>query len=203
MKFFKRYGRRRTFRKKRAGGFKKAVASIAKKAVMRQSETKTGWFQQNTSFGSNGTLQAVWTSISQGDAQQNRDGDQINALGVRIRGYIGQSGITAGTEDQNACRVVIASGKRPLTSSDFPTWNGAIDQEIFNLHADYYINFDTTKRLRYFQKYVKFNRKVLYQGAAVNKNELYVWVVPNGGGNLQTTTGNTLALSYQLFFKDI
>lgn len=192
----------RAYRRK-ASGFRKAVATIAKKTLMRQSETKTGWFQQSTAFGSNGTLQAVWSSVSQGDAQQNRDGDKIKALGVRIRGFIGQSGITAGTEDQNAVRVIIASGKRPLTSGDFPTWNGAIDQEIFNLHGDYYINFHTTKRLRYFQKYVKFNRDVLYQGAAVNKNELYVFCVPNGGGNLQTTTGNTLTLSYQMYFKDL
>lgn len=191
----------RRYRKK--SGFRKAVTAIAKKTLMTQSETKTGWFEQNATFGINGVLQSVWSSISQGDAQQNRDGDEIHSLGVKIRGYIGQSTITAGTGDQNAVRVIIASGKRPLTSGDFPTFNGAIDPEVLTVLSDYYINFDTTKTMRYFQKYIKFPRKVLYQGAAVNKNELYVWLVPFGGGNIQTTTGNVVRLGYQMYFKDL
>lgn len=189
---------------KKASGFRKTVTAIAKKAIMTQSETKTGAFEQNAAFGVNGILQPVWNSIAQGDGQNNRDGDEIHALGVKLRGYVGQdTTIITGLRDANAVRMIVASGKRPLTSGDFPTFNGTIDSEVLTVLSDSYIQFDTTKTLRYFQKYIKFPRKVLYQGAAVNKNELNVWLVPFGGTGLTTTLGNVVRLTYQMYFKDL
>lgn len=195
-------GKKRT---RKSSGFKKAVTAIAKKAVMTVSETRTASIDSGAAgFGVNGLLSPIWANIVQGDAEQNRDGDEIRALGVRIRGLLYQnSSVITALQDYNVVRMVVASGKRPLTSGDFPTFKGTIDNDVMTVLHDSYINFSTTSRLRTINKYIKFNRKVLYQGIAVNKNELYFWFVPIGGTGLTTTTGNVLDVTFQPYFKDL
>lgn len=191
-------------RRRRASTFKKAVTAIAKKTIMRQSETKTGQLDWGGSFGTTGVLNSIWSSVVQGDAQQNRDGDMIKALGVKMRGYIGQDpAVLTANPDFNVVRMIVASGKRPLTIADFPSYRGAIDPETLTVLYDGYINFSTTKRAKYFQKYIKFNRNVSYAGLNVNKNELYVYLIGFGGTGITGSTGNIVNISFQQYFKDI
>lgn len=204
----RRIGRRRY--KRRASGFKKAVSSIAKKVVMRQSETKTGNSAWTAAFGSNGTFYSVnggglWSGIVQGDEQNNRDGDQIRSLGVKIRGRINLDGslITAGRQ-YAGFRVLICSGKRPLTSGDMPTYEGPIDPERITVLSDRYYKLTETNWGVQFNQYVKFNRLVRYSGLVAIKNDLYLWVIPVPlGTGLQTSTGYGLSLGMQTYFKDI
>lgn len=190
--------------RRKASNFRKAVTAIAKKAVMNEAETKTGFVDWNLPFGANGILLPIWTSVTQGDAQQNRDGDEIHSLGVRLRGIVQQApGIITAEQDISGVRMIVAAGKRPLTSADFPIYKGAIDPEVLTVLSDRYINYATTKRGVWMSKYIKFPRKVLYQGAAVNKNELYVFLVPFGGTGLTTTTGYQVNMGVQLYFKDL
>lgn len=189
---------------RKSSNFKKAVTAIAKKAVMTQSETRTAQLPVNQSFGINGFLQPIWTNISQGNAEENRDGDEIRTLGVRIRGLFYQNtAIITALNDFNVIRMVVASGKRPLTSGDFPTFKGTIDNDVMTVLSDTYITFATTSRQRSINKYIKFNRKVLYQGGSVNKNELYFWFVPIGGTGLTTSTGDIVDVTFQPYFKDL
>lgn len=189
---------------KKSSGFKKAVTAIAKKAVMTTAETRTAQLPVNASFGVNGYLQPIWTNVVQGNAEENRDGDEIRTLGVRVRGLFYQSPtIITAQADYNVIRMVVASGKRPLTSGDFPTFKGTIDNDVMTVLSDTYITFTTQSRQRTINKYIKFNRKVLYQGTAVNKNELYFWFVPIGGTGLTTTAGDILDVTFQPYFKDL
>lgn len=195
--------RKRTY-KRRASGFKKAVTAIARKATMRLAEHKYAVGTNNSQFGANGLFVPWFANVTQGDGQQNRDGDQIRSTGVLVRGFISQdlALITAG-QDFNVCRMIICSGKRPLIASDMPGYKDAIDKEKFNVLSDTYVNFTTTKRCQWFTKYVKFNRVIPYEGSAPNKNELYLWLVPFGGTGLTTTTGMYANLNYHIGFKDI
>lgn len=195
---------RRNRRRRRASNFKKAVRSIARKAIMTEAETKTGVLGWSTAFGTNGTLLGIWSSVGQGTAQQNREGDEIRSLGIKMRGYVSQdpSTITA-MQDANSVRMMIFTGKRPLTLTDVPNWQGAVDPETITVLQDFYVNFSTTKRYLYIQKYVKFNRKVKYALSAVNKNELYIACVGFGGTGMTATAGNFINVQIQQYFKDI
>lgn len=196
--------RPRTYRK-RATGFKKAVQAITKKVINRQSETKTGVFSYATNFGTTGTSQTVWSSITTGSTQSNRIGDMIHAKGIKIRGVcqIDNTLVTANW-DYATVRMLIVSAKRPLSlPADAPSWNGSIDPELFNVHSDRLLNFSTTKRAVFMNKYVKFDRKVPYSGVSPSKNELYIILIPNGVTGFTTTTGLNLNTTVQMYYKDI
>lgn len=189
---------------RRASNFKKAVTAIAKKATMRLAEHKYAVLNSNQQFGANGLLVPMYAGVTQGDGQSNRDGDQIRSTGVTIRGYLAQDPtVITALQDFNGIRVMLVSGKRPLTTGDMPGYKDAIDKERLNVLQDYYVNFSTTKRNVFFKKYVKFPRVIPYEGATPNKNELYFWVVPIGGTGLTTTTGNFINVNYHIGFKDI
>lgn len=188
-------------------GFKKAVTAIAKKAVMTIAEPKFGVVGVNTNFGVNGVFAPMWTNVQQGVGQNQRDGDEVRSTGINIRGNIMiNPGVITTNRDYVAVRFLIVSGKRPLTSVDMPGFRDAIDREKLNVHYERYINFSTTKGCYYFRKYLSYNRKILFEGTAVNKNELYFWMIPNdasGGTQLTTTTGCKVELQNHLGFKDI
>lgn len=200
-----KYVPRKRSSKRKASGFRKAVTAIAKKAVMTQVETKTAQVSQNVNFGSNGTILPLWNTIVKGDGQENREGDVIRSLGVKLRGYVSIDPATVTANyDLNAVRLTICSGKRPLTSGDFPNMVGAIDPEVTNILYDGYINFTLDDRHKYFQKYIKFDRKVQYEatGGGVTKNELYVFMRGFGGTGHTTLAGNQCNIGYQLYYKD-
>lgn len=201
-KIFKYSPKKRT---RRSSNFKKAVTAIARKTVMKTAETKTAEILTSTAFGVNGYKLDILGNIATGDGSSNRDGDEIRTLGVKIRGYIGQDpAIITAQQDFNAVRMMIVSAKgRLLTTGDMPGYKGTIDPEKMTVLVDKYINFNVNKRQQWFQKYVKFNRKVLYEGGGVNKNELYFWLAPFGGSGLTTTTGNFVNLSFQPYWKDL
>lgn len=190
---------------RKSSNFKKAVTAIAKRTVMRTAETKTADVLQNSPFGVNGLKFDVWTNVAQGDGSNNRDGDEIRALGVKIRGQIGiDPAIITGAQDYNAVRMVVCLPKgRLLTTGDMPSFSGTIDPEKMTVLSDKYISFSTTKKATFFQRYIKFNRKVLYEGSAPNKNELYIWLIPLGGTGMTTTTGNYINVRHQLYWKDL
>lgn len=200
----------RRYRKRRPTGFKKAVSTIAKKVVMRQAETKTANASWTTAFGSGGTFYSInggglWSSITQGDAQQNRDGDRVKSLGVRVRGRVNIDGgvITAGRQ-YCGFRLLICTGKRPLTSGDMPTFVGTIDPDVITVISDTYHKLNEDNWMKILNKYVKFQRTVIYNGLVAIKNDLYIWVVPSPlGTGLGLNTGYGLNLEFQPYFKDI
>lgn len=195
--------RRRRY-KRRGSAFKKAVTAIAKRTVNRLAEHRYLALPISNAFGSNGNLTPLYANVTKGDNQTDRDGDQIRSTGVTIRGYVGQdSAVITSNQDFNAVRMIVCSGKRPLTTGDMPGYKDAIDKEKLNVLVDRYINFSTTKRQVWFKQYVKYDRLIPYEGTAVNKNELYVWLIPFGGTGLTTTTGNYVNLNFHMGFRDI
>lgn len=191
-------------RPRRASNFKKAVTAIAKKATMRLAEHKYAVGTNTANLGANGLLIPMYANVTQGDTQNSRDGDQIRSTGVTIRGFIQQDPtIITARQSDNAVRMLICSGKRPLTTGDMPGYKDAIDKETLNVISDRYVQFSSTKTTNWFVKYVKYQRVIPFQGTGVNKNELYLWLVPYGGTGLTTTAGNYINLNYHLGFKDI
>lgn len=202
-------GRRRRY-KRRASGFKKAVSSIAKRVVMRQSETKTASVGWTTNFGTNGAWYTVngggiWSSIVQGDAQNNRDGDTVRSLGVKIRGRINiDSNTFTGLREYASYRMLICTGKRPLTSGDMPSYQGTIDPEVLTVLSDTYHKLSNDSFINPVNKYVKFSRLVRYNGLVAIKNDLHVFIIPVPiGTGLTTTAGYGLQIEFQPYFKDI
>lgn len=196
--------KKRVYRK-RSTPFKKAVAKIAKNAVMRQAETKTGSLAISQNFGTNGTLHDLWTTMGQGVLQNQRIGDQIRALGVKIRGVLAMdTTIITALQDANSIRFMVVTSKRPLVLADLPGWNGGTDPEVYTVLHDQYINFATTKRYVYFQKYIKFNRKLDWDSSGVQtNNHLYIYAVPFGGTGLLAATGDQMNVNVQRYYKDI
>lgn len=194
----------------RTSGFKKAVSAIAKKAVLRISETKTGVFSNNLTYGSSGTLfgavgGGLATSIGQGVQQNQRVGDQIRFIGLKIRGFQGIDP-TVVTAQQGLCgmRVLVVAGKRPLTSADMPVFKGACDPEILTVISDRYHKLTSNNFGVFMNQYIKFHRNINYVGSAAVKNELYLWLIPAPyGTGLTTTTGYAANLDVQMYWKDL
>lgn len=203
---YKKAYRKRTYRKK-STGFKKAVTAIAKKAVNRQAETKTGTLSLGVAYGTAGYLYDLWGAVAQGIGQNNRIGDQVHALGMKIRGRINMDSATiTANQDYNGVRMLIVAGKRPLTIGDFSTvsWNGPIDPELMTVLEDRVVQFQTTKRCVYFSKYVKLNRTFKYDAnGSITNRPVYVYFCSVGGTGLLTNSGNNSDLTFQRYFKDI
>lgn len=184
--------------------FQKAVTAIAKKTIMRTTEHKYAVVTQTQTFGTNGFLTSLYGNVVQGDGQQNRDGDQIRSTGVTIRGRLSiEPTVITSNQDFATVRMLVVSGKRPLTSGDMPGFRDPIDYERLNVHVDKYINFSTTKRCVWMRRYIKFQRVIPFEGFSPNKNELYVWFIPIGGSSPTTTTGFTSEVTYHIGFKDL
>lgn len=196
----------RNYPKQKRSNFKKAVTAIAKRAVMTQAETKTAVVTHNVSYGSSGTFSGgLWNAITQGTAQQNRIGDEITSLGIKIRGInlLDPSVVTGGRE-HSGVRMMVVSGKRPLTSGDMPQFKGAVDPEALTVLYDKYIKFNTTNLAHFLNRYIKFKRVVKYAGAVPTRNEIYVWLIPAPvGTGLTTTTGYSCNIDFQLYYKDV
>lgn len=197
-------------RSTKSSGFKKAVTAIAKKTVMAQAETKTASISVSAACGTSGNVVDVWSKIGQGDNQNNRDGDRIKALGIKIRGYVATDpGFVTTNQDNILVRMLVLSGKRPLTTiTDMGlTYNGTVDSELLNVHQDSLFTFKLDGRTRVLNKYIKFNRNILYNpnSNTPSKNELYVVFLPFQTVTAGMTTGSGLYLNYiiQPYFKDL
>lgn len=191
--------------RKRRSGFRKAVARIARKVVRGQAETKTGSLSISQNFGTNGALHDLWTTMALGVNQNQRIGDQVRALGVKIRGVLAMdTTIITGLQDANSIRFMVVSSKRPLVLADLPGWNGGTDPELYTVLHDRYINFATNKRYVYFQKYIKYNRKLDWDSSGVQtNNHMYIYAVPYGGTGLLAGSGDQMNLNVQRYYKDI
>lgn len=194
----------------RSTGFRKSVAKIAKTVCRRQAETKTGTLNWNSAIGTNGYFNNVWKNVLQGDAQENRDGDRIHALGVKWRGslWCDDVYITA-KQDSVLYRLIVFSSKRPIsTITDAGlSWNSTVDPEKITVLSDNLYHFNLDGRAHMINRYIKFNRKVLYElTSSVTKNELYVCILPanaNAGTGMTTTNGLYLASTVQFYFKEM
>lgn len=200
----------RARKSRRPSNFKKAVTAIAKKTIMRQAETKTASVSVTGTVGLNGKVDDIWSKISQGDAQNNREGDRIKAMGVKLRGLLSIDPVVITTNQDNVvCRMLVVSGKRPLTSiADMGlTYISTVDPELLNVHHDSLFTFKLDGRTRVINKYIKFNRNILYNptGAQPSKNEFYVVVIPyqTVAAGLTATTGVYLNYIAQPYWKDL
>lgn len=192
--------------KKRTTGFKKAVTAIAKRAVMTEAETMTGVITHSVNFGANGTFTGgIFQPIAQGTAQNNRIGDQIRSLGIKIRGQVNlDPNFITGNKEFTGYRMMVVAGKRPLTSSDMPQFKGAVDPEALTVLVDRYYKFSSTNLATFLNKYVKFKRVIKYAAGVPTRNELYVWFIPGPSGvGLTTTTGYTVNIDIQSYWKDV
>lgn len=188
----------------RRTGFKKAVTKIAKRVVANQTETKTGSIAAGTTFGTTGALIDVWGGLAKGTDQNQRVGDEVHALGMRIRAKIGQDpAIITALQDYNSVRMMVVVGKRPLTAADFPSMFGGIDPEVMTVLRDQYVNFATTKRQRHISLYVKLNRKVKWDSAgSITHNPIYIFLRGEGGTGLLAGSGDIFSHDVQRFYKD-
>lgn len=200
--------RRSTVRRPSLGvrklGFKKAVTKIAKRVVNTQAETKTGSLAGTANFGTTGNLINVFGSMSQGTGQNQRVGDSVRSLGFRMRALVCQDpGVITANQDANVIRMLIVVGKRPLVLADFGNWKDGIDPELMTIVSDTYFNFATTKRYRYINKYIKFNRKLVWDPAGnLAKNNIYIYTVGFGGTGLLAGSGDQINYDLQRFYKD-
>lgn len=201
--------RRRPIRRRRATGFKKSVAKIAKSVVMRQAETKTGSYNWTTSFGSNGLLQTVWKGVTKGDDQQSREGDRIKGLGFKLRGYVTiDDTILTAKQDTVGYRMIVFKGKRPIsTLTDASlSWNSSVDPETVTILYDRYFRFNVDGRTTWINKYFKTSSTVMYELNNVNKGEVYVAFIPYaalGGTGLTATGGLYINMTAQFYMKDL
>lgn len=198
-------GYKKSYRK-RATGFKKAVANIARKVTQRQAETKTGSYAVTAgNIGTNGTLLDLWSTLAAGTAQNQRIGDKIKALGGTLRMRVGLDGnYVTNNQDYCAVRFMVVRATRPLTLADMPSFYGSYDPEIMRPIVDKYINFTTNSRNRNIKKYIKINRFVHYDGAgSTSKNWTYLFVLPVAPAGMTGSAGCFFDLNFQRFFKDI
>lgn len=191
--------------RKRSSKFKKAVTAIAKRTIMSQTETKTNAVALNNNFGTGGILTDLWSPITTGATQANRVGDEIKALGVRVRGLFEQTpGAITANASQNGIRVMFVAGKRPLVIGDMPSMRSSVDPEVITVLKDFYINFDTTKTAKWFNFYVKMNRLVRYDPAGnAIRCPLYMYTVSDGGTGILVSSGNGYSLQIQRYWKDL
>lgn len=193
-------------KKKKKSEFTKAVTAIAKKAVMTEAETKTGVIIYSGLFGTNGYFSSnLWSSIAQGTAQQNRVGDEIRALGVRVRGHVQiDPAIITANRELVGYRLLIVAGKRPLTVADMPSFRGATDPEVLTVLSDRYYKYSSTNFANFLNRYIKFNRVIKYTSGNVTKNELYMFFIPGPlGTGITLNTGYALSLEAQVYYKDV
>lgn len=200
----------RRSRRRRASTFRKSVAKIAKNVVMRQSETRVGDISYVGAFGTNAYFRGIFTNITRGDAQVNRDGDVIKSLGVRLRGYVlCDPSVITSNEDTYMFRMIVFSAKRPVTSlTDAAiSWNGGLDPEKINVHYDALRTFKKDGRALSINKWITFKRNVLYEPSTdtVNKNELYFALIPYSayGSQLTASTGMYINWVVQPRWKDL
>jgi len=192
--------------------FRKAVSTIAKKAVMNVAETKTQTSNHTAAFGATGVLWSpagggMFASVVKGINQGDRIGDEITSLGVKIRGYvnINNTVITAGYQ-HCGFRMLLVAGKRPLTTGDLPLFRGAVDPELLTVISDRYVKLTSTNYGMIVNKYIKFKRNVKYVGGTTVKNDLYLWLIPNPEAlqtGLTTTAGYVVNVDMQLYYKDV
>lgn len=189
--------------------FRKAVSAIAKRVVLRQCETKTYSYSIANGIGSNGIIYSFFKQIAQGAAQNQRIGDRVKAMSLRLRGYLSiDNAVITSNEDSVACRVVFFSAKRPIASvtDSGLTYNSVVDPELLNVLSDRYVTFKKDGRSRWMQKYIKFPRVVSYNptGSDPSKNELYLVIIPYSTmvTGLTTTTGMSFNTYAQLYWKD-
>lgn len=200
-------GKKRVYRKK-STGFKKSVVKIAKSVLNKEAETRTGTVSWLGTLGLNGYLEGVYKNVTKGDNQENRDGDRIRSLGIKVRGtFFIDNGIVTTNEDSIVTRMVVFTSKRPITTLTDAglTWNSTVDPEIVTILYDHYITFKKDGRVRAINKYIKFHRTVSYESSSVTKNEIYVAFIPyqNYGAGVTATTGMYRNLTCQYYFKDI
>lgn len=186
----------------------KTVRKIAKGVVMRLAETRTSQISWLGSLGSNGLLLQTYSTITKGDNQENRDGDRIRAMGVRIRGFLSiDPAVITANQDGVVCRMVVFSSKLPtatITSTGL-TYNNAPDPEKLNIISDRFVTFRQDGRCAILNKYFKFPRIVQYDGSSVTKGEFYIALIPvqNVGTGLTASTGLYVNAYVQPYWKDM
>lgn len=201
--------KRKYKRRVRRSAFRKSVAKIAKNVVMRQSETKTGDISYTSAFGTNAYFRGIFTNITRGDSQTNREGDVLKSLGVRIRGYVlCDPSVITSSEDTYLFRFLVFSTKRPITTltDGGLSWNGGIDPEKITVYHDSLRSFKKDGRTIVINKWVSYKRNVLYEPSTdtVNKNELYFALIPYSsyGAQLTASTGMYINWVVQPKWKD-
>lgn len=196
--------RRSSYRRRGPSRFKKAVATIAKKTLMKKTETKTNAVTISQPFGTGGYLLDIWSPVTTGATQGTRVGDQISSLGVRFRGLIEQTATITAQQSRNAVRMMVVVGKRPLTIGDMPSTSGTVDPELITVLKDFYINFDTTKLARWYNFWIPMKRIVKYDAAgAAIRCPIYMYWVADGGTGILSASGNSVGATIQRYFKDV
>lgn len=197
---------RRKVYAKRKSNFRKAVTAIAKKAVMTEAETMTGVITHNVNFGANGTFTGgIFQPILPGTGQNNRVGDEIRSLGIKFRGHVlADPNVITGNIAYTGYRLMVVAGKRPLTSGDMPQFKGSVDPEALTVLYDRYYKFNSNSPANFLNKYISFKRVIKYAAGVPTRNELYIWLIPSPlGVGLTTTTGYTVNMDIQQYWKDV
>lgn len=97
---------------------------------------KTGLFTPDYVQGLTGTLTNV-TSIVEGTGDNNRIGRTIKIFGIQMKLHAKAGGASR-------TRVIVARGRRQLTTADFPvTLNGVPDGDVMDVLYDRQIDFKT------------------------------------------------------------
>lgn len=201
--------RRRRY--KRPSRFRKAVASIAKKTLMRQVESKIAVQTINNTFGTNGLLlqsggaAGLFNGIVQGTGSANRVGDKVKVMGVKFRLPLEiDPAIVTARRENITYRVIVATNKqRDLTSADFPTYGATTDPELMTVLSDRYLPAGSTRWTYVFQRYMRWNRIAKFVGTQCIGKNLYFYVVPSTlPTGATTTTGYGVSGTVEIFFKD-
>lgn len=204
----------------------KRVASIAKKAVMKASETKKHSLEVvETTLSTNGGIDVQYPLQLPGTSGQGgRVGHKVNPIGIDIRGHI----ITQAQGSATIARVMVVrlkdmaanpvtelletnAGNVTASSNDISKMYRRLNTDSFEILSSKYINltpnasgFNATRLFRMWVPLRKI-RQLTYEGAAAtnpNRNDVAIIVYAADAANDASNLLYEVSYNSTFYFKD-
>lgn len=186
-----------------------AVAKIAKKVVYKQAENKYFDTLTGVSYTDVGIMIDL-SLVPQGDTDITRDGDQLYATSLQIRGYLTVA------DNTNVARVIVFRWKCdsvPLNDNILDTtYKGSVNYVNSGYHhdgrSDFVVLSDKTynmqlgtnrSQMRYYLN-KKLNHKINYNaGTTAGRNKIYMFVISDSAAIAHPTINTITRLNFRDF----
>lgn len=198
----------------------KAVAVIAKKSVMKVTETKKHSVERiETGFSALGTFEnQSLVNIAQGTGLPNRIGHKINPIGIEVRGHLNNNGSVAtimrmlvvrfknNAADPPLDLIEIDAGNTPVTSNDVSALWRRINRDSYEVLAEKYITLDSAeKSFKTFKFYIPYKKPMLYETSSAvqpTHDRIHLVAFARGTGNDGLAPNCELHYISTFYFKD-